>query len=83
MRGIVIALALAMSACGFTHGEAARDAGAGDGGAGTRKQMEVTSGAARVTNGTRTIDVQIGHGVLVRQSTNGTRTISGSPVIRP
>ena len=83
MRTLALALC---AACSFTHGQSVSggDGGTGSGdGSVARKQMEVVSGAGRVHAGAKTIDVEIGHGVLVRQSTAGNKTISGSPVVKP
>jgi hypothetical protein len=48
-----------------------------------RQQMEVVAGAGRVTHGTMTIDVEVGHAVLVRKSTAGTITLTGAQVVNP
>jgi hypothetical protein len=62
----------------------ARDAGPGsDAQVLGRQQMEVVAGAGRVTHGTLTIDVEVGHGVLVRKSTAGTITLTGAQVVKP
>ncbi len=63
----------------------ARDAGAGSDAtvATGRQQMEVVAGAGRVTTGTITIDVEVGHAVLPRKSTAGTITLTGAQVVSP
>jgi hypothetical protein len=48
-----------------------------------RQQREVVAGAGRVTHGTMTIDVEVGHAVLVRKSTAGTITLTGAQVVNP
>lgn len=82
MRLCAIFLALA-SACGFKHGDAPQpDTGSGSGSA-ARQQMEVVAGAGRVKAGTITLDVQVGRAVNINQTTAGTITISGQPVVKP
>lgn len=65
----------------------ARDSGGGGGSdaavATGRQQMEVVAGAGRVTAGTKTIDIEVGHAVLVRKSGVGTITITGAQVVQP
>ncbi len=63
----------------------ARDAGAGSDAtvATGRQQMEVVAGAGRVTTGTITIDVEVGHAALPRKSTAGTITLTGAQVVSP
>jgi len=64
----------------------ARDAGGGSDATTMvtgRQQMEVVSGAGRVTTDTMTIDIEVGHAVLVRKSTAGTITITGGQVVTP
>ena len=81
---IAAAFALALCACSFTHGASPRsDAGAGGDAPAARRQAEIVSGAGRLHAGTTTIDVEIGQGVLVRKSTAGAKTISGSPAVQP
>ena len=48
-----------------------------------RQQMEVVAGAGRVTAGTKTIDIEVGHAVPVRSSSAGTITITGAQVVKP
>ena len=89
MRAIVALLACC--ACSFTQGKAAEttdgvgsDSGSGSGSAvAAQPGKEIVAGAGRVTAGTITIDVEIGHGILPRKSTAGTYTISGVPVVKP
>jgi hypothetical protein len=85
MRGI-IALVLC-GACSFTEGRAAQQpdgSGSGSGSAAAfQPGKEIVAGAGRVTAGTITIDVEIGHGILPRKSTAGTITVNGNPVVRP
>lgn len=86
MRDAAALLLALCAACGFTHGEVSRNdggLGSGDGGVAVHHAMEVVAGGGRVHAGTKTIDVEIGHGVLVRKSTSGTKTITGSPAVRP
>lgn len=90
MMKLTAAIVLSLgAACGFTHGAASqRDGGPGGGGsdagsATARTQVDVVSGGGRVHAGTTTIDVEIGHGVLVRKSTAGTKTIAGNPAVKP
>lgn len=76
------------AACGFTHGAATQRDGGGSGsgsdaGVAARTQVDMVSGGGRVHAGTMTIDVELGHGVLVRKSTAGSKTISGSPAVKP
>jgi hypothetical protein len=84
--GIILLLC---GACSFrtnpTAPTDARDAGAGSDAtmATGRQQMEVVAGAGRVTTGSITIDVEVGHAVLVRKSTAGTITITGGQVVTP
>jgi hypothetical protein len=63
----------------------ARDAGPGSDAmpSAGRQQMEVVAGAGRATRGTLTIDVEVGHAVLVHKSTAGTITLSGAQVVMP
>lgn len=63
----------------------ARDAGAGSDATSLtgRQQMEVVAGAGRVTTGSITIDVEVGHAVLVRKSTAGSITLTGGQVVSP
>jgi hypothetical protein len=85
---MVVALAL-WASCGFSArgapSDAARDSGGGsDAAIATgRQQMEVVAGAGRVTAGTKTIDIEVGHAVLVRKSSVGTITITGAQVVQP
>jgi hypothetical protein len=87
MRQAAALLLALCAACSFTHGDVSgsRDGGmgSGDGGLAVHQQMEIVSGGGRLHAGTKTIDVEIGHGVLVRKSTAGTKTITGSPAVRP
>ena len=82
-------LLLLCGACSFRTNPIApadaRDAGTGSDAAvsAAREQMEVVAGAGRVTTGSITIDVEVGHAVLVRKSTAGTITISGAQVVKP
>lgn len=82
-------LLLVCGACTFRTNPGApadaRDAGGGsDAQVSTaRQQMEVVAGAGRVTAGSITIDVEVGHAVLVRKSTAGTITITGGQVVSP
>jgi hypothetical protein len=84
--GIVLLL---WSACTFRTNPGApadaRDAGGGSDAptATGRQQMDVVAGAGRVTAGSITIDVEVGHAVLVRKSTAGTITITGGQVVTP
>jgi hypothetical protein len=87
---MVVALAL-WAGCSFSargapsDGHDTRDSGGGsDAALATgRQQMEVLAGAGRVTAGTKTIDIEVGHAVLVRKSSAGTITISGAQVVQP
>jgi hypothetical protein len=89
MRAIIALLVCA--GCSFTDGRAkdqpdgmgsGSDSGSGSAVA-AQPGKEIVAGAGRVTAGTITIDVQIGHGILPRKSTAGTYTISGAPVVKP
>jgi hypothetical protein len=81
----ILAIALFCSSCSFTHGAQPPDtSGSGsDAGVAGRKQMEVVAGAGRVTAGTITIDLEVGHAVPIKKSTAGTITISGAAVVIP
>ena len=85
---MVIALAL-WAGCSFSARGAptdARDSGGGGSDAAIatgRQQMEILAGAGRVTAGTKTIDIEVGHAVLVRKSSVGTITITGAQVVQP
>ena len=81
----VLAIAIACASCSFTHGANNPDtSGSGsDAGVLPRKQMEVVAGAGRVTAGTITIDLELGHAVPVKKSTAGTITISSAAVVVP
>lgn len=87
---MVIALALS-AGCSFsargapTDGRDMRDSGGGSDAAIAegRQQMEIVAGAGRVTAGTKTIDIEVGHAVLVRKSGAGTITITGAQVVQP
>lgn len=86
MRAIVALLACC--ACSFTQGKAAETtdgvgSDSGSGAVAAQPGKEIVAGAGRVTAGTITIDVQVGHGILPRKSTAGTYTISGVPVVKP
>lgn len=88
MRGVVRLCAIfvaLLSACGFKHGDTPQpDTGSGSGSASAaRQQMEVVAGAGRVKAGTITLDVQVGRAVNINQTTAGTITISGQPVVKP
>lgn len=80
---------LVCGACSFKTNQAAptdaRDAGPGSDDAGMlgRQQMEVVAGAGRVTHGTLTIDVEVGHPIAIRKSTAGTITLTGAQVVMP
>ncbi len=84
--GIVLLLC---GACSFRTNPIApadaRDAGTGSDATSitSRQQMEVVAGAGRVTAGSITIDVEVGHAVLPRKSTAGTITITGGQVVSP
>ena len=85
--GIVLLLC---GACSFRTNPVApadaRDAGGGGSDAAVgaaRQQMEVVAGAGRVTAGSITIDVEVGHAVLPRRSTAGTITLTGAQVVSP
>jgi len=85
---IGIVLALMVAGCGFSARNSptdAHDAGMGsDAAIATgRQQMEVVAGAGRVTTGTKTIDIEVGHAVPVRSSGVGTITITGAPLVKP
>jgi hypothetical protein len=76
------------ASCSFSARNSPTDAR--DGGMGSdaaiatgRQQMEIVAGAGRVTAGTKTIDVEVGHAVLVRGSSAGTITITGAQVVKP
>ena len=76
------------AACGYhpgvAPGDAARDAPADTTTAAPpRKGAETVSGAGRLHAGAIQLDVEIGHGVPVKQSTAGTTVISGAPVVKP
>ena len=84
--GIILLLC---GACSFRTNPTA-PADAGDAGVGSdaamvtgRQQMAVVAGAGRVTTGSITIDVEVGHAVLVRKSTAGTITLTGGQVVSP
>lgn len=86
---MVVALAL-WASCSFSARGAPNDARVIDTGGGSdaaiatgRQQMEVVAGAGRVTAGTKTIDIEVGHAVLVRKSSVGTITITGAQVVQP
>lgn len=86
---MVIALAL-WAGCSFSARGAPTDARDSGGGGGSdaaiatgRQQMEIVAGAGRVTAGTKTIDIEVGHAVLVRKSSVGTITITGAQVVQP
>jgi hypothetical protein len=78
-----------LSACSFSPGEkppddAPIDSKVTDGSvAVARDQREVIAGAGRVKAGSITIDVEVGHGIAVKKSTAGTKTIEGAPVVKP
>jgi len=82
-------LALMVAGCGFSARNSPTDAhdasmGGSDAAIATgRQQMEVVAGAGRVTTGTKTIDIEVGHAVLVRNSSVGTITITGAQVVKP
>ncbi|MBV8756163.1 MAG: hypothetical protein JO257_02740 [Deltaproteobacteria bacterium] len=85
-----IAIALVLwTGCSFSARGAptdARDSGGGGSDAAIatgRQQMEIVAGAGRVTAGTKTIDIEVGHAVLVRKSSVGTITITGAQVVQP
>jgi hypothetical protein len=84
-----ITIVFALSACSFNRGErSSNDAAidspvATDGGVAARSQREIVSGAGRAKAGTITIDVEVGHGIAVRKSTAGGKTIEGAPVVKP
>ena len=90
MAGMRLVLVLlTCGACSF-HTNYSGPADARDAGPGSdaqtltgRQQMEVVAGAGRVTTGTMTIDVEVGHPVLVRTSTAGTITLTGAQVVIP
>jgi hypothetical protein len=48
-----------------------------------RSQREIVSGGGRLTGGTMTMDVQIGHPVSQGQSSGGTQTIEGGAAVKP
>ena len=86
--GIVLAVLAMTASCGFSARNSPSDAH--DGGMGSdatiatgRQQMEVVAGAGRVTAGTKTIDIEVGHAVPVRGSSVGTITITGAQVVKP
>ena len=85
---IVWVLALC-AGCSFSARGAptdARDSGGGGSDAAIatgRQQMEIVAGAGRVTAGTKTIDIEVGHAVLVRKSSVGPITITGAQVVQP
>jgi hypothetical protein len=79
----VLAIAFACAACNFTHGASNPDTAGSDAGVLPRKQMEVVAGAGRVTAGTITIDLELGHAVPIKKSTAGTITISSAAVVVP
>lgn len=87
--GIVLALTAITAGCGFSARNSptdARDAttmGSDAAIATGRQQLEVVAGAGRVTTGTKTIDIEVGHAVLVRNSGVGTITITGAQVVKP
>ena len=86
---MVVALAL-WAGCSFSARNSPSDARGDGGGGGSdaavatgRQQMAVVAGAGRVTAGTKTIDIEVGHAVLARKSSVGTITISGGQVVQP
>jgi hypothetical protein len=86
--GVAFVLTVMTAGCGFSARNSPTDAR--DGGMGSdasiatgRQQMEVVAGAGRVTAGTKTIDIEVGHAVLVRNSSVGTITITGAQVVKP
>ena len=85
MRAI-IALLLC-SACNFTEGRAHEQPDSSGSGSGSATAVqpgkEIVAGGGRVTAGTITMDVQIGHGILPRKSTAGTLSVSANAVVRP
>jgi hypothetical protein len=79
-----LAFVVMFAACSFKHGAAVTtDGGAGDGGSLPHTAMEVVAGAGRLHAGSIQIDVEVGQGVMVRQATAGTTTISGAQVVKP
>ena len=85
---MALALTLMTAGCSFSARNApsdAHDAGMGSDAtiATGRQQMDVVAGAGRVTAGTKTIDIEVGHAVLVRSSSAGTITITGAQVVKP
>jgi hypothetical protein len=85
MRAI-IALLLC-SACSFAEGVAHQPPDSSGSGSGSATAFqpgkEIVAGGGRVTVGTITMDVQIGHGILPRKSTVGTISVSANAVVRP
>jgi hypothetical protein len=85
MRALIALLVC--SACSFTDGRAKDQpdsSGSGSGSAfAANPGKEIVAGGGRVTAGTITMDVQVGHGILPRKSTAGTITINASPVVKP
>ena len=75
--------------CPFSDGRAqgTADGTGSDSGSGSavaaNPGKEIVAGAGRVTAGTITMDVEVGHGILPRRSTAGTITINAAPVVKP
>ena len=44
---------------------------------------ELVTGGARVTGGTVTMDVQVGHGMSQQPTVGGTRTLQGTAAVKP
>jgi hypothetical protein len=85
---MVLALTAMVAGCSFSARNSpsdARDAAIGSDAtlATGHQQMEIVAGAGRVTAGTKTIDIEVGHAVLVRSSSAGTITITGAQVVKP
>jgi hypothetical protein len=59
------------------------DAGSPDAAAPAREAREVVSGAGRLSGGSMTMDVQVGHPVSQQKSTGGTLSIEGGAAVKP
>lgn len=83
MRGLLlVALTVCLVACGRGSPSGPSRPGSPDA-APARSAAELVSGAGRMTGGTLTLDVQLGHAVEQRPTANGTTTLSGGAAVRP
>jgi hypothetical protein len=75
-RLLIVAFLLFNGACESSSPSAPRAA------ARARSAPEVVSGAGRMTGGTMTLDVQVGHAVEQRPTTQANATLSGGAAVR-